>query len=149
MDEPFLEPVKNPKQLLTVSVCAAQSDPEIPDEISEQFGKLLRTKLYEEASVQEGTDIIIIYRIIDINPKTKMKRWMIGCEKGDSGEGTLTTEVTYLDRDKNILGKIVAEGKTHNDLFGSTFSNALIGAADEVVQHTLQTFYPKIITKQG
>ena len=141
-----LDPVKNPHKEGGIRICCTQPTTEVSEDIKTSFDELLREKLYKEAGVKEGPETTINYRFIQMNEGSQFKRWFLG-GLGNSGEGTLTTEVTYLDRNNTAIGKIHTEGKIGSGVFGGGFSHAMETAVDEIVQYTLSTFKPEIIKK--
>ena len=141
-----LDPVKNPHQSGGIRICSTQSSTEVPEEIKITFDTLLREKLYKEEGVKEGSETTLNYRFVQMNEGSRFKRWFLG-GSGHSGEGTLTTEVTYLDKNNTVIGKIHTEGKIGSGMFGGGFSNAIETAVDQIVQYTLSTFKPEIIKK--
>lgn len=141
-----LDPVKNPHQSGGIHICSTQSSTEVPEEIKITFDTLLREKLYKEEGVKEGSETTLNYRFVQMNEGSRFKRWFLG-GIGNSGEGTLTTEVTYLDKNNTVIGKIHTEGKIGSGMFGGGFSNAIETAVDQIVQYTLSTFKPEIIKK--
>ncbi len=139
-----LDPVKHPCQPGGVRICATPSSTEVPEEIKTSFDQLLRERLYKEAGVKEGPETTLNYRFIQVNEGSRFQRWLLG-GLGNSGEGTLTTEVTYVDQNHHIVGKIHTEGKIGSGMFGGGFSNAIESAVDQIVQYTLKTIQPEIV----
>jgi hypothetical protein len=138
-----LDPVRNPQQSGGIRICSTQPSTEVPEEIKNTFDELLREKLYKEEGVKEGPETTLNYRFIQMNEGSRFKRWFLG-GLGNSGEGTLTTEVTYLDKNNNVIGKIHTEGKIGSGMFGGGFSNAIETAVDQIAQYTLETLKPEI-----
>ena len=141
-----LDPVKNPYQSGGIRICSTQPSTVVPEEIKTSFEELLREKLYKEEGVKEGPETTLNYRFIQLNEGSQFKRWFLG-GFGNSGEGTLTTEVIYLDKNSNVIGKIQTEGKIGSGMFGGGFSNAIETAVEEIIKYTMATFKPEIIKK--
>lgn len=105
----------------------------------------MRRKFYQEVGVKQGSEITLNYRLTNINQGNQFKRWFLAGMMENPGEGTIIVEVTYIDQNNNVLGKINTEGKTEQGLFGGTFSNAIDAAVNQIVRFTLQSFRPNII----
>lgn len=148
----IVEPITKPKQSGGVFICSTQPSNEVPDDIKKQFDSVLREKLYKIAGVKEGPEIVIDYRLIQVDLGNGFQRFFFRGMPGKLGEGSLTTEVTYLDGNRNVIGKIKTKGKTAEvvTLFDlGLFSDAIDGAAEQIIQFTLQNFRPEIIQKKN
>jgi hypothetical protein len=137
-----LDPVKPFSNSGGINIHSAQSTAEAPEELQATFEKLLREKLYKENNVKEGPETTLSYRFIQVDEGSRFKRWFLG-GLGNSGEGTLTIEVTYLDKDGRAIGKIQAEGKIGSGMFGGSFDHAMETSVEKIVEYTLKTCNPK------
>ena len=129
-----LEPVKINKSITGVTIERDQSTVDVPTEITDKFETHLRAKL-DEAGFKDNKDLTLHYRFIQVNEGSRFGRWFLG-GIGNVGEGTLTTEIKYLDINRQEVGKVQAEGKIGSGAFGGGFDNAIESAIEEVVGYT-------------
>lgn len=131
-----LEPVKLNQAITGVTIERDESTVTVPTEITDKFETHLREKL-NEAGFKDNKDLILHYRFIQMNEGSQFGRWFFG-GIGNVGEGTLMTEIKYLDSNRQEIGKIQAEGKISSGVFGGGFDNAIESSIEEFVAYTKQ-----------
>jgi hypothetical protein len=131
------EPVIIPERIETKSVAIVRGKDTVAvsDSVKTTFEKQLCRKLFFDGLVQRGSDITLEYRFIQYNEGNRFARYMLG-GIGNTGEASLMMEVTYLDSNHQVLGKIMTEGRITSGLFGGSSDNAVEKAADEVASYT-------------
>ena len=129
-----LEPVQITQPITGATIEQDKSTVDVDPEIAANFEKTLREKL-TEAGFKNNNDITLQYRFIQINEGNRFSRWFFG-GIGNAGEGTLMTEIKYLDANRQEVGKVQAEGKIGSGAFGGGFSNAIEKSVDEIVEYT-------------
>ncbi len=92
-----------------------------------------------QANMQAGQDLEISYRFIQFDEGSRFMRYMAG-GLGNAGEGEMTIEVTFKNRDKQEIGKINVGGKIASGAFGGSFDNAIEQAALQVVRYVNSNF---------
>ena len=112
---------------------------QVPDEAEQDFEKNLRTRLYEKAGFKEGNELRIRYRFVQFDPGNQFSRWFWG-GLGNTGEGSLTIEATFLDESGSQLSTIQAQGSINSGFFGGSFSLAIDKAAQEIAEYTVANF---------
>lgn len=131
-----MEPVKISQPVTGVTIERDQSTVDVPTEITDKFETHLREKL-NEAGFKDNKDLTLHYRFIQVNEGSRFARWFTA-GLGNAGEGTLTTEIKYLDSNRQEVGKVQAEGKIGSGAFGGGFDNAIESSIEEIVGYTKQ-----------
>lgn len=123
----------------SVIVERAQHGVPIPEDAEQGFVQNLERRLYEGAGFQRGTELRIRFRFIQFDPGNQFTRWFWG-GLGNTGEGSLTIEATYVDQAGTELATIQAQGSINSGFFGGSFELAIDKAAQEIADYTVASF---------
>lgn len=135
-----LEPMHCTSQTQTIQIQPTTDTIKLDAAVANKFKKILASKMYAKEKFKPGDEITLKYRFLQLNEGNRFSRWFLG-GIGNAGEGTLTVEVTYFDKNGKQIGKIQAEGKIGSGMFGGSFDNAFEKAADEIVKYTYSSLY--------
>lgn len=136
-----LEPIERQNTVKKLCIVKSDSTTTVNPEVEKYFAEALHTKIFKEYGFQEGNDIAIKYRFIQLNEGSRFGRWMFG-GIGNCGEGSTTVEVKFIDNAQNAkeIGKIHTEGKIGSGFFGGDMDNAIKGAAEEIADYVKGNF---------
>ena len=134
-----LNPVACDHAARGITIVADVSAAPTPPEVLKQFETLLSNRLYKTEKMMVSNDLVLKFRFIQYNPGSRFKRWMLG-GIGNSGEGSLTIEVTYFDACGKEIGKIHSQGCIGSGVFGGAIGDALETAVGEIAQYTTASF---------
>ncbi len=136
-----LEPVERQNTVKKLRIEKDNNTTTVDASVEKYFEENLRAKLFKEYGFQEGSDIVIKYRFIQLNEGSRFGRWMLG-GLGNCGEGSTTIEVKFIDNTQNAkeIGKIHTEGKIGSGFLGGDMDNAVKGAAEEIANYAKSTF---------
>ena len=134
-----IKPPETPFNARTVQAAEGKSPVAVPNEVKSEFIEKLNRYLYAEGNFQRGDDLIITYRFIQFDPGNQFTRWFWG-GIGNAGEGSLTIEAKYYDRNNKELATINTEGRIGSGVFGGAFSDAVDKAAEKIVEYTRTNF---------
>ncbi|HLJ21543.1 MAG TPA: hypothetical protein VKU84_15160 [Stellaceae bacterium] len=81
----------------------------------------------------------LTYQFVQYNPGDQFTRWLWG-GLGNAGEGSMSIQTIYTDKNGQQVGKIMSQGRITNGAFGGSMDLAIQRAAEEVAQYTLTTF---------
>lgn len=131
------DPVVIPCHVSTnsVSIVRDRDCVNVCEDVKCTFEKQLSKKLFSDGVLQNGPGVTLKYRFIQYNEGSRFSRYMWG-GIGNAGEASVMIEVSYLDPQNNVLGKIQTEGRIGSGLFGGSSDNAIEKAADEVANYT-------------
>ena len=132
-----LDPLECDEVALKIKIQRTKDTVKTNPERVEEFESLLRKELRNKGAI-EGSDITLSYRFVQVNEGNRFGRWLTG-GIGNLGEGSLTIEVKYINRQGREIGRIMSEGKIGSGLWGGGFSNALEKAAEEIAQYTAKS----------
>jgi len=127
-----------------VELVRGESTVEVPEKVIVQFEEELRKVLFEktedrEAPFVEGPGVKLEYRFIQFDKGNQFSRYMWG-GLGNSGEGTLTVQVSYFDNTDQELTTIQSEGKIGSGFFGGSINSAVNRCAEEIANYTETNF---------
>jgi hypothetical protein len=127
-----------------VEIVRAESTVDIPVDVLIHFEKELRENLYEkqnekEAPFVEGSDLRLEYCFIQFDKGNQFSRYMWG-GLGNSGEGTMTVQVRYVDNSNEEIAKIQSQGKIGSGFFGGSIKSAVNRCAEEITEYTVTNF---------
>lgn len=72
----------------------------------------------------EEDDLTISYRFIQFDQGNKFSRWLLG-GLGNAGEGSVTIESKFFNREGKEIGKIQTEGKIGSGFLGGSFETSI------------------------
>lgn len=90
-------------------------------------------------NMTQGKDLIIDYRFLQFDEGNRVVRYLAG-GFGNAGEGDMTIEVTFRDKNKKELNKIHVGGKITAGFFGGSFNHAVEQAAQQVIKYVTINF---------
>ncbi|MBI9076479.1 MAG: DUF4410 domain-containing protein [Desulfatibacillum sp.] len=134
-----VEPCKTQYTASSVMFEENDSTVVVPTEMKITFQKALGDMLYEQRSLEKGSELKIAYSFIQFEPGSRFKRYMWG-GVGNSGEGSLTIRAAFLDVAGNELSTIQTEGVIGSGLFGGSFDNAIEKAAEEIAEYVEKNY---------
>ncbi len=131
-----LEPLERQQTVKKLNVKRDKNTAIVDAAVEKSFEEHLKWQLFTKAGFQEGNDITLQYRFLQMNEGSRFKRWMTG-GLGNCGEGSTTIEVKFIDNTQNgkELGKIHTEGRIGSGLFGGSLDSAVEGVAEEIVEY--------------
>ncbi|MEN8237137.1 MAG: hypothetical protein ABFQ95_06315 [Pseudomonadota bacterium] len=92
-----------------------------------------------DAHMAKGQDLKIEYRFIQFNEGSRLARYA-SRGIGDTGEGEMTVEVIFKDKDNKELNKLHVGGKVSSGFLGGSFDNAVELSAQQVVKYVVANF---------
>jgi len=122
----------------TLKIEAATDTVEIPADARAHFEKRLNEYLFDKNSgFTPGDSLTLRYRFIQYDEGNRALRYLIGF---GAGKGTMTAEITYLDKSGAELGKVAVAGEIMMGFFGGDFDAAISAAAKKIADYTIKTF---------
>lgn len=110
----------------------------VPPEARAHFEKRLNEYLFAQNSrFKQGDDLTIRYRFIQFDEGSRALRYIVGF---GAGKGTMTVEVTFLDKQQKELAKINVGGELNMGFFGGDFDEAISRAAREAADYAQKSF---------
>lgn len=91
------------------------------------------------ANMGQGHDLEIDYRFVQFDEGSRFIRYMAG-GFGNAGEGEMTVQVTFKNKDGKEIAQIHVGGKINAGLFGGSFDGAIEQAARQVVNYVQANF---------
>jgi hypothetical protein len=134
-----MEPGAEAIKVGSIELREGRSTVNCPPAVLALFRSKLEAQLYKPGSFTQGGDLSLTYQFVQYNAGDQFTRWFFG-GLGNAGEGSITVQAIYTDRDGKQLGKIMSEGKIGSGAFGGSMDLAVQKAAEEVAQYTLTTF---------
>jgi hypothetical protein len=122
----------------TYSLVEGKSIVQRDETIKQQFEYEVEGR-FAESGMMPGNDLIIEYRFIQFDEGNRFVRYLVG-GLANAGEGTMTIEIVFKNKNKEVLNKIQVGGKITAGLFGGSFDNAVEEAANQVVKYTVTNF---------
>ncbi|SRR5260221_6904663 len=107
-------------------------------EVKKKFEQEVRNG-FAQAQMAQGSDIVIEYRFIQFDEGSQFVRYMAG-GLGNAGEGAMTLEVVFKDKNNKELSKIHVGGRITAGVFGGSFDHAVEKAANQVVKYAVTNF---------
>jgi hypothetical protein len=122
----------------TLRIETAADTVEVPPDARAHFEKRLNEYLFTKTSgFTPGDSLTLRYRFIQFDEGNRALRYVIGF---GAGKGTMTAEVTFLDKNQTELGKISVQGEIIMGILGGDFDAAISAAAKKVADYTIKTF---------
>lgn len=134
-----MEPGEAAVTVGSIQLREGRSTVNCPPAVVALFRSKLEAQLYRPGGFTQGGDLSLTYQFVQYNSGDQFTRWFFG-GLGNTGEGSITVQVIYADRDGKQVGKIMSEGKIGSGAFGGSMDLAVQKAAEEVAQYTLTTF---------
>ena len=136
-----LEPIETQDTVKKLRIEKDKSTTIVEPEVEKCFEENLHEQLFKDAGFQEGNDITLKYRFLQMNEGSRFKRWMTG-GIGNCGEGSSTVEVRFIDNTKNAkeIGKIHAQGTIGSGIFGGSMDSSVKSVAEEVATYAKTNF---------
>ena len=122
----------------TYSLVEGKSTIGCDEAIKKQFEYEVKDK-FAESGMMPGNDLIIEYRFIQFDEGSRLVRYF-AAGFGNAGEGGMTIEIVFKNKNKEVLNKIQVGGRITAGLFGGSFDNAVEQAANQVVKYTVTNF---------
>ena len=98
------------------------------------FEEVVGTNLYKGKRFAKGDDTVVAYRFIQFDKGNRFKRYLLG-GIGNSGEGSLTVECRFINKDGQEIGKTQIEGKIGSGFFGGSMDSAIVSAANSLATY--------------
>ena len=139
-----LEPIETQDTVKKLRIEKDKSTTIVEPSVEKCFEEKLHDQLFKDTGFQEGNDITLKYRFLQMNEGSRFKRWMTG-GIGNCGEGSSTVEVRFIDNARNAkeIGKIHAQGTIGSGMFGGSLDSAIEGIAEEIATYTKANFKAK------
>ncbi len=131
-----LEPPKITSAVQGIHIARDNSTTKIPLEYQQRFENKLQEKLYKKHVFDKGNDLTISYRFIQLDQGNKLARWFTG-GIGNAGEGSLTVESKFINKEGKEIGKIHTEGKIGSGFLGGSFDNAIDQSAEKLAEYII------------
>lgn len=122
----------------TYSLAEGQSTVGCDEAVKRQFEQEIKDG-FAEANMPEGNDLKIEYRFVQFDEGSRLVRYMAG-GLGNAGEGEMTVEVIFKNRDNKELSRIHVGGKINSGFFGGSFDHAVEHSAKQVVRYVITNF---------
>lgn len=122
----------------TYSLVEGKSIVQRDETIKKQFEYEVSEK-FAESGMMPGNDLIIEYRFIQFDEGNRFVRYLVG-GLTNAGEGAMTIEIVFKNKNKEVLNKIQVGGRITAGLFGGSFDYAVEEAANQVVKYTVTNF---------
>jgi len=122
-----------------VDIKEGNSTVSVPAKVKIAFLNKLNTRLYSENLFRQGKELVIQYRFVQFNEGHRFKRWLTA-GIGNSGEGSLSVEAIFLDKDGKEISKIMTEGKIGSGFLGGSMDDAVETAAEEIGNYTISQY---------
>lgn len=134
-----LEPAARGAQAPAETLRLVSVEDSVPghQEFKQAFAAELRERLIDDGRFSEGGDLIVEYRVVQLDEGSRALRYVVGF---GAGKGALIIEVRYLNAEGEELGRIHVGGEISGGLFGGGFSAAVDEAAREAAEYTLANF---------
>lgn len=126
-------------QIKSIKIISDNANVDLPENYQKIFEDTLETKLYKKQLLAKGSDLSVHYRFIQFDKGNQFSRWFLG-GLGNAGEGSLTVEAIFLDRQGREIGKVHTEGKIGSGFFGGSISYAVEQAADALANYIVKNF---------
>lgn len=132
-----LEPPKIVSTVQGITIVRNASTVNIPLEYQEKFEKKLQEGLYKKNIFVKGNDLTVKYSFIQSDPGSKFCRWLFG-GIGNAGEGSITVESNFFNKEGKKIGKIHTEGKIGSGFLGGSFDNAIEQSAHKLSEYIIK-----------
>lgn len=123
----------------SVNIVRNDANIDLPLSYQKKFEGILKEKLYKKQLLSKGSDLTINYRFIQFDKGNQFSRWFLG-GLGNAGEGSLTVEVIFLNKQGTEVGKIQTEGKIGSGIFGGSINSAVEQAAEALANYVIKNF---------
>jgi len=133
-----LEPPEESYRVKSIEIVEQKPTIKVPENIRSKFKKDLAKNIY--LKFNEGLELKLEYKFIQFNSGSRFTRWFWG-GIGNAGEGSLTIQAVFYDKNGKKLSTIQVEGKIQSGFFGGSFDEALEKAAKELADYTIKNFY--------
>lgn len=134
-----LEPVQTADRFERVELLAHNPTVAVPADVTQKIESVIRKGLYESGTFSHGDDLRILYTFISHDPGSQFQRWFWG-GIGNTGEGSVTVMVRYVDKSDKELAKTQVEGRIGSGFFGGSLNEAITKAGQDIVKFTVEKF---------
>ncbi|MEM1438225.1 MAG: hypothetical protein AAF545_05965 [Pseudomonadota bacterium] len=123
----------------SVSIVSDNPTVQVPQEVTQTFESELRRVLVDEGPFDSGEGLNLRYTFMQHDEGDRFSRWFWG-GLGNSGEASITVQITYTRPDGEEIAKTRVEGRIDSGFFGGSMDSAIKKAAQDVASYTIANF---------
>ncbi len=134
-----LAPAEGAKRFSNIAIVEHNPTVSVPPEVTNVFETELKKGLYASGSFSEGQELKLFYTFISHEEGNRLARWF-WAGLGNSGEASITIQITYKDMNDIELAKTQVEGRIGSGFLGGSINEAILKAAQDVSEFTVTNF---------